>query len=91
MYNQASKLQASSCNGKHENIITRIKTAQQDGQKKCADKDEAACEIIMEQIRANRQVTTLLEDLPLSSVGLHKKAKAEGMGTPFTLLFLLCV
>jgi len=41
----------------------------------------------MEQIRANKQITTLFEDLPLTPSGLQKKAKAEGMGTPFTLFF----
>jgi len=84
------QLQASRCIGKHENIVASIENAQQNGHKKYADQDverKAASEIIMEQIRAYRQLTTFLEDMPLSPLGLRKKTKAEGMGTPFTLWF----
>jgi len=90
MYNQASELQASRCIGKHDNTVAYIENAQQNGHKKCADHDverKATSEIIMEQIHANRQPTTLLEDLPLSPLGLRKKTKTEGMGTSFTLWF----
>ena len=48
---------------------------------------KAASEIIMEQINANRQLTTFLEGLPLSPLGLRKKTTAEELGTPFTLWF----
>jgi len=41
----------------------------------------------MDQIHANRQLTTFLEGLPLSPAGLRKKTSAEWMGIPFTLLF----
>jgi len=41
----------------------------------------------MEQVRANRHLTTLLEGLPLSPTGLRKKTSAEGMGIPFPFFF----
>jgi len=89
-WGKASGEATTGCIGKHENIVAHIENAQQNGHKKCADHDverKAASEIIMEQIRTNRQLTTLLEDLPLSPLGLRKKTKTEGMGTSFTLWF----
>ena len=41
----------------------------------------------MNQVRANGPLVTLLEGLPLSSVGIKKQTKAQGMNVPFTLLF----
>ena len=78
------------CIGKHENITTTIENTQQNGHKTYANKNierKATSEIIMKQIRANRQLTTLLEGLPLSPVGLRKKTRAEEIGTPFPHFF----
>ena len=83
-------METSRCIGKHENITATITKAQQDGQKSYADNDvkrEAASELLMDQVRANGQLATLLEGLQVSPIGIKKQKRAQGMDVPFTLLY----
>jgi len=45
----------------------------------------------MGRIRANKQIETLFEGLPLSTKGKDAKNKAQGRRIPFTLLFSISV
>ena len=87
---QASKSETSRCIGQHENIAATITKAQEDGQQSYTDHDikrKDAGTLLMNQVRANGPLVTLLGGLPLSSVGIKKQTKAQGMNVPFTLLF----
>jgi len=83
-------LETSRCIGQHENIAATITKAQEDGQQSYADHDikrKDACRFLMNQVRANGPLVTLLEGLPLSPVGIKKQKKVQGMNFSFTLLF----
>jgi hypothetical protein len=82
-------LETSRCIGQHENITAKITKTQEDGQKKNANNDIKRKEsglLLMNQVRANRHLVTLLEGLPLSTKGIKKQKNALGMNIPFTLL-----
>ena len=94
MYNQASEAQASICIGKYGNIAAKIKDVQQVSYEVKTSKNlerKPSCEDIMGRIRANKQVATLFEGLPLSTIGTHAKNVAQTKSIPFTLLFSLGV
>jgi len=77
---------------KFENITAKIKEVQQFWYEVKTGKNlerKPACEDIMGQIRANKQVATLFEELSLSTKGTHAKSVAPKRSISFTLLFSL--
>jgi len=43
--------------------------------------------LLMNQVRANGPLVTLLEGLPLTPKGIKKQKNAQGVDVPFTVLF----
>ena len=80
----------SRCIGQQENLAAALAKCQEGNLKKHAHNDTKRKEdglLLMNRVRANGHLVTLLEGLPLNAVGKTKQQKELAMKVPCTLLF----
>jgi len=80
----------SRCIGQQENLAAALAKSRDGALKRHAHNDTKRKEdglLLMNRVRANGQLVTLLEGLPLNAVGKTKQQKELAMKVPCTLLF----
>jgi len=80
----------SRCIGQQENLAAALAKSRDGALKRHAHNDTKRKEdglLLMNRVRANGQLVTLLEGLPLNAVGKTKQQQEQAMKVPCTLLF----
>jgi len=80
----------SRCIGQQENLAAALAKSRDGALKRHAHNDTKRKEdglLLMNRVRANGQLVTLLEGLPLNAIGKTKQQRELAMKVPCTLLF----